>query len=344
MVKKIGNMSKISFLTIVFFISINVFSQNAKSFPAFKLEGNAQGTTYSIIYVDSLARNFDKSIDSLLKVFDNSCSMYTPNSILARVNKNDTTVKIDKWFKQIFEYSHEISEKSGGAYDITVGPLVNAYGFGIKNKVPLSQHQVDSILQFVGYNKVKLVNDKVIKDDPRMVIDFNAIAQGYSLDVVAEFFDKQNLSSYLIEIGGEVVGKGKKPNGQNWIVGIEKPTDSKDEVSKLQAMVKIENCAITTAGSYRKYYEEDGQKYSHMIDPHTGKSAKNNLLSVSVIAKNGMIADGYDTAFMVMGLEKSLEFLKSHPEMEAYFIYYENGTFKIKMTPGFEQYLVKTDK
>lgn len=334
-------MKKFTYLAICILFALPVYSQQGKGVPGFKLTGEAQGTTYTIIYIDSLSRNFELQIDSVLKDFDKSCSMYDPTSIIARVNNNDPNVIVDKNFKYVFDFAQKISQQTDGDFDITVGPLVNAYGFGIRNKTPLTQKQVDSVLKFVGYQKVKIDNDRVIKADPRIHIDFNAIAQGYSLDVVAAFLDKKNVKSYLIEIGGEVVAKGIKPNGQNWIVGIDKPTNTSSEQAKLQTMVKIQDCSITTAGSYRKFYEENGQKYSHVLDPHTGKSAKNNLLSVSIIAKDGITADGYDTALMVMGLERSLKFLKSHPELEAYFIYTENGEFKTKMTPGFEKYIVK---
>jgi thiamine biosynthesis lipoprotein len=236
----------------------------------------------------------------------------------------------------------EVSEKTDGAFDITVGPLVYAWGFGLSNRIKMDQHIVDSLLAFVGYHKVKLENDKLIKTDPRIRIDYNAIAQGYAVDVVAAFFDSKGIQSYLIDIGGEVLARRTKPDGEKWNVAIEMPTKKADDERSIQAVVSLQDMAISTSGSYRKFYEENGVRYSHTINPATGYPVKHSTLSVSVLANDCMTADAYATAFMVMGVEKGKEFLQRHPNLEVYFIYTApDGSMKTYYTSGFDKLLIK---
>jgi len=307
-----------------------------------KIGGETQGTYYAITYFSDDSISLQSSIDSLLHRFDSTASTYKPNSIISRFNANDSSVRADEMFTVIFRKAIEVSEKTEGTFDITVGPLVYAWGFGLSNRLKMDQQKVDSILKFVGYHKVMLDNGKLVKTDPRIRIDYNAIAQGYAVDVVAAFFDSKGIQSYLIDIGGEVLGRRTKPGGEKWNVAIELPTKNADDQRSIQAVVLLQDLAISTSGSYRKFYEEKGIRYSHTIDPATGYPVKHSTLSVSVLAKDCMTADAYATAFMVMGVDKCKKYLKKHPKLDAYFIYTgPDGNIKTYYTRGFEKLLKK---
>ena len=307
-----------------------------------KFTGETQGTYYSITYFDAEERNFQSHVDSLLKVFDLSASLWDTGSVISRINRNDPDVQTDEIFSELFRKSYEIFEKSGGAFDPTIGPFVNAWGFGFTNRRKVDQYVVDSLLPLVNYRNVKLENNSLIKSDPRIQLDFNAIAQGYAVDLIAGFLSERGISNYLIDIGGEVLGKGAKPRGESWKVGIEKPKDNAVYGEELQAIVQLRNQALATSGSYRKFYEENGIRYSHTIDPVTGYPVKHTLLSASVLAKDCATADAWATVFMVMGLEKSKSFIKNLEGLEAYFIYTEkNGKLNTYFTEGFKKILIE---
>ncbi len=313
-----------------------------KELKLYKFSGATQGTYYAITYCADNNENLQPAVDSLLKQFDRSVSAYLPSSVLSRLNSNDTTATADSIFKIVFKKSMEISAATDGAFDITVGPLVNAWGFGFKKKEKVNKAMIDSLLPLVGYQKVQLSNGRLIKTDPRILIDFDAIAQGYTSDWLAHFFETKGIQDYLIDVGGEVLGHGLKPDGQLWSVAIEMPSENSEDERKLQAILALKDKAISTSGSYRKYYEENGTRYSHFIDPSNGYPVRHNLLSVSVLANDCITADAYATSFMVMGLEKSKDFLTKHPEIEAYFISDDKkGGFTVFYTPGFEQLLKK---
>jgi len=307
------------------------------------LQGEAQGTYYSMIYYDSLNRDLQPEVDSILHAFDQSVSLWVPSSVLSRVNRNDTAVILDDNFIGNFNYSQQVSKATGGAFDITVGPLVEAWGFGFESREKVGKHLVDSLLPLVGYQKIKLINGKVIKANPGMQIDFNGIAQGYSDDVVGRFFDGLGIHNYLINIGGEVKAKGQKPDGSSWMVGIEKPSANKNSPQILKAVITLKNMSVATSGSYRKYYIENGIRYSHTIDPKTGYPVQHSLLSVSVLTKNTALADAYATAFMVMGHKKARKFVEQNPSLEAFFIWSDKttGNFKAYATPGFKKCITK---
>lgn len=305
-------------------------------------QGQTQGTYYAVTYFDARERNFQPQIDSILKKFDLSVSMWVPESIISRINRGDSLVRPDDWFIDIFNRSYAISEKTGGAFDCTVGPLVNAWGFGFKGKMKMDSAKVDSLRQLVDYRRVRLYDGKIIKDKDNIQFDFNAIAQGYAVDVIGNFLADQGIRNYLIDIGGEVLGKGMKPDGQSWIVGIENPAADSLSDRTLNARVRLRDKALATSGSYRKYYEENGIRYSHTIDPKTGYPVKHSLLSVSVLASDCATADGYATAFMVMGFEKAKVFVENEPDMEAYFITSSaDGLFQTYATEGFREILEK---
>ena len=330
---------------LVFIILVAILAGCTPQQKAVHLRGTAQGTYYSIIYYDGQQRNLKPEIDSLLDAFDRSVSLWVPQSILSRINNNDTSVIADKWFTDNFNYSQQVAAATNGAFDCTVEPLVDAWGFGFDNPSEVDSAIVDSMMQFVGYKKVKLVHHRIVKDDPRLKIDFNAIAQGYSDDVVAEYLEEKNIRNYLIDIGGEVTAKGEKPNGTLWKVGIEKPAEHKEDDRVLKAIIGLSNKSVATSGSYRKYYEKNGIRYSHTIDPKTGFPVKHSLLSVSVISDNTALADAYATSFMVMGFEKARDFVEHHSTLEAFFIYSDStGHNKTYGTRGFEKLILEEFK
>lgn len=308
-----------------------------------KISGFAQGTTYSITYENSTKTDFSQSVDSILKAFDQSLSIYDSTSIISRVNANDTTVRVDDWFAEVFNKSAEVCKHSEGAFDITVGPVVNAWGFG---NGPIAKHdtaQIVELLKYVGMDKISLAGKKVLKQSPEVKIDVNAIAQGYSVDIVCRYLDKKGIKNYLVEIGGEVKGQGTNPKNQPWRIGIDKPIDGNMAPGNdLQAVVEIKNKALATSGNYRAFYVENGVKYAHTIDPKTGFPARNTLLSATVVCDDCMTADAYATAFMVLGFEKSKKMLGKLPQLDVYFIHNdENGNYQIFLSEGMKKMIAE---
>jgi len=291
-------------------------------------DGFTQGTYYSIKCFDKENRNLQSAIDSLLDDFLLTASIFNPNSIVSRVNSNDSTVELNEDFVYLFNLSMEVSKRTEGAFDITVGQLVNAWGFGNRQRNELTTNEIDSLRQYVGYEKVCLENGKVKKENPAIQLNFNAIAKGYSVDKMGAFLESLGINDYIVDIGGEISAKGSK-NGKNWQVAIERPADNDTCPQQEMITIPLIDNALATSGNYRKYYEKDGARYSHTICPQTGYPVNHSLLSVTVKHSKTAIADAYATAFMVMGLEKSLAFLKNYPELEAYFIYYENGEMRM---------------
>ncbi len=334
--KKIGYTFSFIFLCLAFV--------NAQEEPM-RIEGLAQGTSYHITYFDPQNRDLQPEIEKILTDFDKSVSTYVPTSIISRVNANDKKVIVDKYFIACFNKAKEVWKNTNGAFDPTVYPLVNAWGFGPGKKQKIEKTKIDSILKFVGFNLIELKGNKVIKKDPRVALDFNAFAQGYSVDVVSEFLNSKGVNSYIVEIGGEVYAHGKKPNGDNWKIGIEKPIDNKESSNAYKAFVKLENLAIATSGNYRRFVIEDGIKYHHHIDPKTGYPTKNNLLSASVFSKECISSDANATGILVMGLDKAKEFLMSHTELQAYLIYSdEKGNYQVYETQGLKSILIEAEE
>ena len=335
-------MNKNRFIIGLFFLNtLSFFSQNQ----LIKMEGYAQGSTYHITYIDKQNRDFQPDIEKILVDFDSSVSTYIPNSIISRINSNQKNVVVDNYFITCFNKAKEVWQNTHGAFDPTVYPLVNAWGFGPGKKQKIEKTKIDSILKFVGFNLIKLKGNKVVKKDPRVALDFNAFAQGYSVDVVSEFLNSKGITSYIVEIGGEVYAKGKNINNEFWKIGIEKPIDNKESENPLKAIVNLENLAIATSGNYRRFIIEDGVKYAHHLDPKTGYPTKNNLLSASIIAKECITSDAYATGILVMGLEKAKVFLESHPEIQAYLIYSdEKGNYQVFETPGLNSIVSETEE
>lgn len=307
------------------------------------ISGAAQGTSYHITYLAGQHSNYRESFDSIFKKIDLSLSTYNTSSIISKINRNDTTVKVDEFFSDVFKKSIEVSEKTKGLFDVTVAPIINAYGFGFNKKERITNVLIDSLLRFIGYKKIRLVDNKLVKDIPQVMLDFNAIAQGYTVDVIASFLESKGISNYMVEVGGELRTKGTKLNDSSWTVGIEKPNESLTESASLFAIINIKDKSLATSGNYKKFYVEEGKKYAHIIDPFTGYPAKNSLLSTTVIADNCMTADAYATAFMVMGLEKSKQFLSDNKDLnlEVFFIYDNNGVMKTYSSKKFEENIEK---
>ncbi len=354
------------FLTIfliLFTVACNTSTEvdeNPPTRPYKNIRGEAQGTTYSITYVgDSIDRQ--TAIDSMLALYDQDLSLWVEGSLINSVNEFDRTDTVFTFYDQsrfffptVFEISREIWMRTDGAFDPTVYPLVELWGFGLKNRTVVNQERVDSALQYVGFEPAKIDMLDLLEDNryketqirkgaAGVKLDFNAIAQGYSVDRIAGMLTDWGYSDFMIEIGGELLCKGLNPQSKPWTIGIDKPEQSADRES-FQAIIQPGNRALATSGSYRKFYEENGKKYSHAINPKTGYPVDHNVLSVTVLANTCAEADAYATAFLVMGLEGINEFLSSHAELglEVYVIFDSgNGTLETLVSPGFEALLVK---
>lgn len=302
--------------------------------------GTIFGTIYKATY--QYGEDLQQEIEAELQKVDNALSPFNKQSIITKINNNEEVVP-DSMFFEVFLRSQEIFRQTGGAFDMTVAPLANVWGFGFKQKSEVDSAMVDSLLQFTGADKVFFRDGKIVKKDPRVMLSGSAIAKGYGSDVVARLFDRKGIKNYMIEIGGEVVVKGNNPKQESWRIGINKPVDDSLSVNQeLEAILKISNVGMATSGNYRNFYYKDGKKYAHTIDPRTGYPVQHNVLSATVIAPDCMSADAYATAFMVMGLEEAEAFVKEHPEIDVYFIYTDaEGNIKTYYTPGLEKYLVQ---
>lgn len=307
-------------------------------------EGFDHGTTYHITYESPDGTHMHEGIVKTMKKVDHSLSTFDPNSIISKVNQNRDTI-LDECFLSVYRKAMEISGITDGAFDITVAPLVNAWGFGFKNKENITPELIDSLKQLVGYKKIQLVNGKIVKQHPGTMLDCNALAEGYMCDLVAGYLAEQGCKNYMVEIGGEVVALGKNPKGTYWKIGISKPDDNNIINQELEAIVQLKDKALATSGNYHKFYIENGKKYAHEINPKTGYPAQSNLLSATVLADSCMVADAFATAFMVSGLEKSIEMVNSRNDLEAYFIYAdENGNYKTYASGGFKLMLAEEFK
>ena len=303
-----------------------------------KLTGDVFGTTYSIQYYSEENDDFQQQIDSLFYVINKSMSTYQTNSDISRINRNET-VEIDEHFKKVFSASQVIYEATEGIFDPTIGVLVNAWDFGPEGKIiSLDSLKIDSLMLSVGLNKVKLVDNTIIKENTNAFIDFNAIAKGYGVDVIAEFLESKNIENYIVEIGGEIRCKGTNIEKQKpWKVGVEMPHF--DGTQSIMKAISLHNESMATSGTYRKFKTDSlGNRYSHIIDTKTGYPSKTNLLSISVITSNCMTADGYATAFKAMGIEKVKDFLKTHPELKVFLIFEnENKELETLSLNGFPE-------
>ena len=302
--------------------------------------GMVFGTVYHITYQSS--KSLQKDIEAELAKVDASLSPFNKRSIITAVNENRDTV-VNKMFSDVFALAMKISDSTNGAFDITVAPLVNAWGFGFKGGAIPSRHQVDSLKALVGYHKVSLTNGRVSKTDPRIMLDCSSIAKGYGCDVVAKFLSAKGIDNYMVEIGGEIVTRGISEKRLPWKIGVTKPTDDSLNVNQeIQTIINVTDKAMATSGNYRNFYYKNGRKYAHTIDPSTGYPVQHNILSSTVIADDCATADAYATAFMVMGLDKAKTILSRHPELMAYFILAsDDGTNKVWFSPSMKDKIAK---
>ena len=261
---------------------------------------------------------------------DNSLSPFNKSSVITAIN-NNTSTKADKYLTEVFTLAQTVNKETDGAFDITVAPLVNAWGFGFRSGTRPTDAQIDSLLTIVGQEKVTLKDGEIIKSDPRIMLDCSAIAKGFGVDKVAEFLAGKGIENFLVEIGGEISARGKNSRGTEWNIGVTKPVDDSLSINQEnQAVLQITDKAMATSGNYRNFYYEGGKKYAHTINPHTGKPAQSDILSATVMAQTCAVADAYATAFMVLGSEKAKEILKKHPELQAYLILSDNSVWQSK--------------
>jgi thiamine biosynthesis lipoprotein len=326
---------QLPFLTLLVVGTILIIRQQ-HSMPYRKTSDFIFGTTYHVTYqCDS---DLTQSIKAELLKVDASLSPFNKESVITAVNENKD-VQLDDMFKEVFNLAMDISKDTDGAFDITVAPLVNAWGFGFKNGSQPSSHQVDSLLQLVGYEKVSMVNGKVTKRDPRIMLDCSAIAKGYGTDRVARLLQSRGIQNYMVEIGGEVVTSGVNPDRVPWKIGVTKPTDDSLNIGhELQTVLNVTDKAMATSGNYRNYYFKGGKKFAHTVDPKTGYPVQHSILSATVLSKSCAVADAYATSFMVMGFDKARQVLERHPELMAYFIYSnQKGDMDVWYSPSLRE-------
>ena len=301
-------------------------------------QGLVFGTMYKITY--QYADNLKPEIEAALKEVDNSLSPFNKTSVITHIN-NNTDMTADSLLTDVYLLAKSISEETDGAFDITVAPLVNAWGFGFDSSTNVSQETIDSLRQFVGFNKISMKDGKIVKQDSRTMLDCSAIAKGYGVDHVANLLESKGIENYMIDIGGELKLKGKNAKMNTWRIGINKPIDDSLSVNQeLQTVIEITNAGLATSGNYRNFYYKDGKKYAHTINPRTGYPVQHNILSSTVVAGNCATADAYATAFMVLGLDSAVAICNAHPEIDAYFIYSDdNDSTRIFYTEGMKRFI-----
>lgn len=302
--------------------------------------GQIFGTFYSITY--QCDNDLQKEIEAELKKVDQALSMFNKESIISKINRNEK-VELNEMFLQVFTLAQKVSQDTDGAFDITVAPLVNAWGFGFKTGDQPSVACIDSLMSTVGYNKISLKGRQIFKENKNTMLDCSAIAKGYGSDVVAAFLKKRGIENFMVEIGGEVVTQGISEKRVPWRIGVTKPTeDSLSIGDELQTVLNVTNKAMATSGNYRNFYYKDGKKYAHTIDPKTGYPVQHSLLSATVLANNCATADAYATSFMVMGIEKAKAVLERHPELMAYFIYSDKkGELAVWYSPSMKDKILE---
>ncbi|CAG5084979.1 FAD:protein FMN transferase [Parvicella tangerina] len=320
----------------------------------YQIVGEAQGTTYAITFQGNQnPTKVKSSVDSLLAVYDLANSIYKPTSLITQLNNSSSasfavaSFPEHAYFKTCFEVAKDVYQLTNGAFNPAVYPLVNYWGFHKENfNHSPDSSEIKELLVLIDFSdeSFNFKEGVVSRSNPEAKIDFNALAQGHSVDVVGDYLEHQGIENYMVEIGGELSCKGKNPNQQSWKIGIEKPTDDPtSDPNDFQMIATLTNKSLATSGNYRKFYEIDGQRYAHTIDPVSGYPARQNLLSVTVITDECVYADAFATAFMVMGMEKSITFIEQHPDLSihAYFVYDENGQYLTKMTEGFEKFILQ---
>jgi thiamine biosynthesis lipoprotein len=305
------------------------------------IQGFTQGTTYHITYQHPTETDLIDQIDSLLRVFDTSLSTYDSTSIISRINRNNPEVRTDTLFRTVFRNARRIYELSDGAFDITLGPIIDAWGFGAGERLDVDSALIDSLLQFVGMDKVKLDGRRLVKTNPEVRLNVNAIAQGYAVDVVSQYLEVLGCKNFMVEIGGEVKTRGVNPKGVFWRIGVDRPEFGNNlPGAQLQVIIRLHNRSLATSGNYRNFYLKDGIRITHSIDPSTGYPKESSLLSATVLAENCAEADAMATACMVMGFEKATTFISNFKQVDAYFIFgNEYGNYEVWHTPALRKYI-----
>ncbi|GAB4452805.1 MAG: FAD:protein FMN transferase [Bacteroidales bacterium] len=329
-------MSKTPIFCFIAFL-LFLFSCNEKPKEYVFIEGFTQGGSFHIKYQPNPDSIPVQDIYKILNDISASLSIYNSNSIISKINRNDTTVKADRYFIEVYRESYKVYQQTEGLFDITVAPLVRFWGFLPKDTVIEKSSAIDSLLKLVGMDKVHLNGDVVLKDNPAIQFDVNAIAQGYTVDKVAMLLESRNVKNYMVEVGGELKVKGLNPDGEMWKVGVDKPIENSDETNRqLESVLTITDKALATSGSYRKFVEINGVKYSHTINPITGYPTHHKLLSVTILAPTATMADAWATAIMVMGLEKGKQYI-SENMLSAYLIFSDDsGKLNTWMTKDLE--------
>ena len=327
------------FLFTILLISCKSSSKEAE-LTYYQESGEIFHTTFHIKY--EYDRSVREEIMEALQRFDDSLNPFKESSIIGKVN-NNVPVKLDSMFLKVFNKSIEVARITDGKFDITASPFINAWGFGFKDMDNVTQEKIDSMKPFVGYNKIRIEDGVVVKDDPRLQINTSGISKGYSCDIVAYLLQELGIKNYMVEIGGEITMKGINEKGNCWRIGIDKPTDDSTAMQReLQIILSICDKAVATSGNYRNYYMKDGVKYSHTIDPQTGYPSEQNILGATIIADDCMTADAYATAFMAMGVEKSVEVAHTIPGLHYYFIYVKpDGKVDSMFSDEFDQFLAE---
>lgn len=326
---------RIVFLLFLIVGSIYIIRQQ-NTMPYQHNTGQIFGTTYHITYQSD--KDLHREILQRLQLVDQTFSTFNDESIISKINRNEP-VKLNQMFIEVFDLAKTVSKDTHGAFDITVAPLVNVWGFGFKSGTPPTKAVIDSLRHLTGYEKVKLIGSKVRKQDPRIMLDCSAIAKGYGSDVVAQYLRSRDVENFMIEIGGEIVVQGNSDKRLPWKIGVTKPTDDSTQVNnELQTVLNVSNTAMATSGNYRRFYYKNGKKYAHTIDPKTGYPVQHNILSATVLANTCAKADAYATSFMVLGLEKTQQVLQHHPDLMVYLIYADGqGKNKVWYSPSLKK-------
>lgn len=308
---------QLCFLLFLIVASV-IIIKNHKEMEYIKNSGYVFGTVYNITY--QYDRDLTPEITARLKEVDEALSTFNPQSVISLINSNQNMMT-NSMFDHVFTLAMQVSDDTHGAFDITVAPLVNQWGFGFKHGTMPTPEVIDSLRQLVGYRQVKLTNHRIIKHRPEIMLDCSAIAKGYGCDAVAQLLRSLGITNFLVEIGGEVVASGKNARQDKWRIGVTKPIDDSLNVNnEMQTILPLTDMAMATSGNYRNFYYKNGRKYAHTINPKTGMPVQHNILSATVITNSCAKADAYATAFMVMGLDSAKAVMKRHPEMMAYFI------------------------
>jgi len=324
------------YLTLSFLILLFSCSDNNQKMILNQNVGYVQGTTFNIKYLSSSLQDYKTEFDSIFSEIDLSLSLYIDSSIITRFNKGDTLIRLDLNFLSVFNAFKKVANTTNGNFDCTISPLINAWGFGATKKEKIDSFIISDLLKKTGYQKIYLKNDSTLYNPSNVQLNFDALAQGFTVDVIANFLENNNINNFLIEIGGELRAKGKNINNKNWRIGIEKPSKIIDNKNRFQTVIELKNKSVATSGNYRKFYLENGKKYSHSINPFNGYPVKHNLLSVTVITDKCIYADAYATAFMVMGVKKTKDFLLQNEDLDAFLIYQKNNILETWSTNGFK--------